>query len=153
MTTSPAAKALSISTFRMAKSLPKRVVKAALGNAPVQRHLAALKTGAARKSLARFLTLVAGSGGLAQLRADAPANAHLAVARAARADADSIDVTAMLASIPGYENLRSLHDDDQVAHLVHHAADGGRVFALDNLVQAAQAEPAHRLRAYPGCSR
>ena len=59
----------------------------------------------------------------------------------------------MLASIPVYENSRSFHDHDQMADLVDHTADGRRIFALDHLLHAAEAEPANRLRACPAGSR
>ena len=62
----------------------ERIVKAALGHAAVQRHLAAFKTAAARIAAARFLSLVAGARRLAELRADTAANAHSCVARTLR---------------------------------------------------------------------
>ena len=62
----------------------KRIVESALGNAPVQGHLAAFKTRTAREALAGLLSLVAGAGGLAELRAHAASHPHFAVARAAR---------------------------------------------------------------------
>ena len=65
----------------------------------MQRHLAALKTGTPRIALARFLALVSRARSLAELRADAAADAHLAVARAARRP-QIRQVTDMLASIP-----------------------------------------------------
>src|SRR6266481_8543740 len=60
----------------------ERVVKAALGHAAMQRHLAAFKSAAARIAAAGFLSLVAGTGSLAELGAHAAANAHLAMTRA-----------------------------------------------------------------------
>ena len=46
--------------------------------------------------------------------------------------------------------ILSLFDHyDQVAHLVHHAANGRRVFALDHLVQFPQPQPAHSLAHVP----
>src|SRR5271154_4106467 len=45
----------------------ERIVKTALGHAAMQRHLAALKTPAARIAAAGFLALVAGASGLAEL--------------------------------------------------------------------------------------
>src|SRR6266436_1333625 len=62
----------------------ERVVKAALGHAAMQRHLAAFKSAAARIAAAGFLSLVAGTGSFAQLGAHAAADAHLAMARADR---------------------------------------------------------------------
>src|SRR5579884_3195632 len=62
----------------------ERVVKAALGHAAMQRHLAAFKAATTRIAAARLLSLVAGSGRFAELRAHAAADAHLAMARAAR---------------------------------------------------------------------
>src|SRR6267143_3763081 len=62
----------------------KRIVKAALGHAPVQWHLPAFKSTAARITAPGFLPLVAGAGGLAELGADAAAHAHLFLARARR---------------------------------------------------------------------
>src|SRR5580704_8537592 len=60
----------------------KRIVKAALRNAAMQRHLPAFKTPAARITAAGFLSLVAGAGGLAELRTHTTANAHFFLARA-----------------------------------------------------------------------
>src|SRR5258707_12880335 len=61
----------------------ERVVKAALGHAAMQRHLAAFKSAAARIAAAGFFSLVAGTGSIAPLGAHAPAVAHLAVTPAA----------------------------------------------------------------------
>src|ERR1700687_1852594 len=60
----------------------EQVVKAALGHAAMQRHLAAFKSTAARIAAAGFLSLVAGTGSFTQLGAHAAANAHLAMTRA-----------------------------------------------------------------------
>src|SRR6266481_4053294 len=60
----------------------ERIMKPALGHAPVQRHLPAFKAAAARISAARLLPLVAGTGRLPQLRAHATAHAYFALARA-----------------------------------------------------------------------
>src|SRR6202795_4821243 len=60
----------------------KRIVKAALRNAAVQRHLAAFETTAARIAAAGLLSLVAGAGGLAEFRAHTAADAHFFLARA-----------------------------------------------------------------------
>src|SRR6266851_5671498 len=60
----------------------ERVVKAALGHAAMQRHLAAFKSAAARIAAAGFLSLIAGTGSLAELGAHAAADAHLAMTRA-----------------------------------------------------------------------
>src|SRR5581483_807486 len=55
-------------------------------------------------------------------------------------------------------SLSLLHDLDQMRHFRDHAPDRGRVFALDDLVQTGEAQPAHDLlvlygrldvRAYP----
>src|SRR5579872_3067196 len=62
----------------------RRIVESALRNAPAQRHLAALKTRAARVALAGFLSLVALARRFAELRADPASHAHLAVPRTAR---------------------------------------------------------------------
>src|ERR1700683_90050 len=62
----------------------KWIVKSALGHAAMQRHLAALKTSAARIAAAGFLTLVAGASGFAGLRAHAAADANFLEARALR---------------------------------------------------------------------
>src|SRR6266851_5317644 len=62
----------------------ERVVKAALGHAAMQRHLAAFESAAARIAAAGFLSLVAGTGSLAELGAHAAADAHLAMTRADR---------------------------------------------------------------------
>src|SRR5579859_3910954 len=62
----------------------KRIVKAALRNAAMQRHLSAFKTAAARIAAAGFLSLVAGAGGPAEFRADAAADTHFFLARALR---------------------------------------------------------------------
>src|SRR5580692_1659967 len=45
----------------------ERIVKTALGHAAMQRHLAALKTPAARIAASGFLAFVAGASGLAEL--------------------------------------------------------------------------------------
>src|SRR5260370_2030915 len=58
----------------------KRIVKPALGHAPVQRHLAAFKPPAARITAARLLTLVAGAAGLSALLSPPPANPHFTLA-------------------------------------------------------------------------
>src|SRR6266851_4583766 len=58
------------------------VMKAALRHAPVQRHLSAFKPAAARIAAARLLSLVAGTRGLAELGADAAADADFLLARA-----------------------------------------------------------------------
>src|SRR5882762_850482 len=60
----------------------KRVMKAALRHAPVQRHLSAFKPAAARIATPGLLSLVAGTGRLAELRADTPADTHFALPRA-----------------------------------------------------------------------
>src|SRR5260370_9413563 len=62
----------------------KRVMKAALRHAPVQRHLSALKATAARIAAARLLSLVAGACGLAKLGTHPAADANFALARARR---------------------------------------------------------------------
>src|SRR3984885_4331056 len=61
-------------------------------------------------------------------------------------------VTDMLASIPGYENLRSFHDDDEMTHFVYHTTDGRGILALDHLLQAPETEPAHRFAHIPGAA-
>jgi hypothetical protein len=67
--------------FTSAKSLAKMLLKPRFRQPHVQRHLAAFEAlnGYARAAL---LALLAPPGGLAFARADAPANAHLAVAGA-----------------------------------------------------------------------
>src|SRR5207245_4523403 len=62
----------------------KRVVKATLRHAPVQRHLSAFKTTAARITATRLLPLVAGTSGLAKLGTHAAADANFTPARARR---------------------------------------------------------------------
>jgi hypothetical protein len=62
----------------------ERIVEAAFGQTAMQRHLAAFEPEAARIPRAGFLSLVAPAGGLAQLRADAAADADFPSARAAR---------------------------------------------------------------------
>jgi len=62
----------------------ERIVETALGHAPVQRHLPAFKSAAARITAPGFLPLVAGASGLAELGADAAAHTHLFLARARR---------------------------------------------------------------------
>src|SRR5712691_10280361 len=62
----------------------KRIVKAALRHAPVQRHLSAFKPTAARIAAARLLSLVASTGSFAKLRAHAAADADLSFARTGR---------------------------------------------------------------------
>src|SRR5213082_1248030 len=57
---------------------PKQIVEAALRNAPVQRHLAAFKSPAARIAAAGLLSLVARARGFAELGPDAAAHANLA---------------------------------------------------------------------------
>src|SRR6202047_3494308 len=60
----------------------ERVVEAALGHPPMQRHLPAFKSAPPRIAAPRFLPFVAGAGRLAQLRSDAPAPTPLAMTRA-----------------------------------------------------------------------
>src|SRR5215469_4933784 len=61
----------------------ERIVKAALRNAAVQRHLSAFEPAAARIAAARFLSLVAGTGCLAELRTHTSSHAYFALAGAA----------------------------------------------------------------------
>src|SRR6266403_2086107 len=60
----------------------KRIVKPALRNAAMQRHLSAFETTAARIAAPGFLPLVAGAGSPAELRTHAAADAHFFLARA-----------------------------------------------------------------------
>src|SRR6266481_2730728 len=60
----------------------KRIMKAALRHAPVQRHLSAFKAAAARIAAARLLSLVAGARCFAELRTHAAADANFLLARA-----------------------------------------------------------------------
>src|SRR6184192_2839805 len=62
----------------------KRVVKTALRDTAVQRHLAAFKSAATRIAAPGFLPLVAGARSFAQFGADAAADADLADARTRR---------------------------------------------------------------------
>src|SRR6202045_4330312 len=62
----------------------EQVMKAALGHAAMQRHLAAFKSAAARIAATGLLSFVTGTGSLAELRAYAAAHAHLAVTRTDR---------------------------------------------------------------------
>src|SRR5258708_27544748 len=59
-------------------------MKRAVGHAGMQGHLAALKSAAARIAAPGFLSLVAGTGSLAEFGAYTPAHAHFAVTRADR---------------------------------------------------------------------
>src|SRR5216684_5542277 len=59
----------------------KRVMKATLRHAPVQRHLSAFKPAAARITATRLLPLVAGASSLAKLGTHAAADANFALAR------------------------------------------------------------------------
>src|ERR1019366_2735672 len=59
-----------------------RIVKSALGNAAMQRHLAAFKSAAHLVAGAGLLSFAALAGGAAELGADTAANANLLVARA-----------------------------------------------------------------------
>src|SRR5580693_9108158 len=58
-----------------------RIMKSALRNTAMQRHLAAFKSTAHFVAGAGLLSLAAFASGTAELRADTTANAHLAVAR------------------------------------------------------------------------
>jgi len=62
----------------------ERIVKAALRYAAMQGHLAALKAGPLRISFAGLLPFVSRTGSFRELRTDAPAHPHLAVAGATR---------------------------------------------------------------------
>src|SRR5712692_4717535 len=62
----------------------KRVVKAALRHAPVQRHLSAFKPASARIAATRLLPFVAGTRGLAKLGTHTAADANFALARPRR---------------------------------------------------------------------
>ena len=84
--------------------------EAALGQAPLQRHLAALEADLVVAAGAGLLALVAASRGLAQARADAAADAA-AVLLGARGGLDVFSSIAL---------FLDLH---QVAHLVDHSAD------------------------------
>src|SRR5208337_652715 len=61
---------------------PERIVEPALRDAPVQRHLPAFKAAPPRIAAPRLLALIALSRSSPELRADAAAHTHLALARA-----------------------------------------------------------------------
>ncbi len=84
MTTSPAAKMLSRLDVQDGEILAEKGCESRAWGCAGARASGRPQSRGARKSLAGFLALVARSRGLAQLRADAAANAHLAVAGAAR---------------------------------------------------------------------
>src|SRR4029077_9730035 len=104
----------------------ERVVKTALGYAAMQRHLAALKTRPLRISLAGLLSFVSCTGSFRELRTNAPAHPHLAVAGAARRPQicqsyrhDCLNPSRSLWS-PLKKVLPLFHHNYQMAHLIHH---------------------------------
>ena len=105
--------------------------EAALGHAALQRHLAAFEADLVVAAGARFLALVAAARGLAEARADAATDAAPGLL-GARGGLDRVE-------FHGF----SL-DFHEVAHLVDHAADRGRIVELDGVPDATQAEAAHR---------
>src|SRR5262249_46341344 len=62
----------------------ERIVKSTLRHAAMKGHLTALKTATTRIAATRLLALVAGAGGLAELRAHTAADANFLDARTAR---------------------------------------------------------------------
>ena len=94
---------------------PEYVVETALGQAPMQRHLAALETLDAHAG-ARGLALATAAGGLALARADTTADAHPFLARAG--------VVGEIAELHRWLPLLFLADDaDEMVNLGNHAAN------------------------------
>src|SRR2546422_4399849 len=135
------------------RGLPERVGEAALRDAPDERHLAALESGARLAAGPRRLPLAASAGRLADPRAR---TAALADARAARPprrpqvmQLQGLDRFLRFRLRHGLAPLRLQRDLDEVPHLVEHAADG-RVIRLDHDVlmvlepQGLQRAPQHR---------
>src|SRR5690606_35293898 len=109
--------------------------EAALGQATLQRHLAAFEANLVEAARTRLLALVATAGGFTQARADATADAALGV----------------LAALGGLErielNIRhrdslGFRDGDEIIHLADHPAHLGRVDQNAAAVDAAQAQAA-----------
>src|SRR4029077_20909039 len=105
------------------------VVEAALGNAHVERHLAAFET-VDGNTRARDLALAATARRLALAGADAAAHAHAPLARA-RIVGELIEL----------HRGNSLIDPHQMADLVDHAPHGGCVFQLARAMHLVQAKP------------
>src|SRR5574338_114875 len=148
------------------------VVEPALGQPHVERHLAALEAGD-RHTRARLGALLAATGGLAEPRADAPADAHAALAGAlVIPEIVEFHVPALafavVAQFPGEGRgpvlrktaagrrlldpglrrgagkLRRLFHLDQVLHLLHLAEHFGRALDLDRTVKLVEPEPGQR---------
>src|SRR5262252_4066122 len=109
----------------------------------VQRHLSAFEPAAARIAAARFLSLVPGTGCLAELRTHASSHAHFALAGAAgRPERRQRNRVVLFLPFVGHVLLHHFH---KMAHLVDHAAHRRRILALDHLMHSAQAQAANRL--------
>src|SRR5438132_5768933 len=119
------------------RGLPERVREAALRDAPDERHLAALESGARLAAGPRGLPLASSAGRLADPRAR---TAALADARAVRSprrpqvmQLQGLDrlLRFRLRLRHGLAPLPLRRDFDEVPHLVEHAADG-RMIRLDH---------------------
>src|SRR6185437_7806672 len=123
----------------LGKFEPENVVKAALGQPPMQRHLAALEALDAHAG-ARGLALAAAARGLALARADATADAHALFARAGivgdiaelhRCLPLSLEHDLDRKPDPAFRHrapiLFLVDDTDEMLNLCDHAANCGRV--------------------------
>src|SRR6516162_7905662 len=121
----------------------ERIVKTALRNAAVQRHLPAFKSAPTRIPTAGLLALVARTRRLAELRTHASAHAHFALARATgRPEGRQRNRVVLFFLFVGHTLLHHFHE---MPHLVDHSAHRRRILALDHLMHSAQAQAADRL--------
>jgi len=158
VTVSPAGKTFSSSRFTTEYGHAKRIVKAALGHAPVQRHLPAFKPTAARVTRRDFCPLLPEPRSC-ELRADAAAHAapfscaspqRLQIRQrkgTAHLDAGSRRFMPAALAAPAvplelFFAIALPHHFHEMPYLVDHAARFRRVLALDHLVHSAQAEAA-----------
>src|SRR5262249_7532442 len=112
------------------------VVEAALGQAAVQRHLAAFKTLDAHAG-ARGLALSATARGLALAGADAAADAHALLARARIVG----DIAELHRWIP---SLLPVDDPDEMLTLLDHAANRRRIRQFGDAADLIEPQPDQR---------
>src|SRR2546430_17197555 len=112
------------------RGLAERVGEAALRDAPDERHLAALESGARLAAAPRRLPLAASAGRLADPRARTPALADARAVRPPRRPQEmqlqGLDPVPRFRLWHGLAPLRLQRDLDEVPHLVEHAAEIGR---------------------------
>src|SRR6266404_5504873 len=140
----------------MAEFEPENIVEAALRQAPVDRHLAALEAFDAHAGT-RGLALAAAAGGLALARTNAAADAHALLARAGIVG----DIAELHRSLPlplkhdpgrkvvatfrnHAPNLFLVDDADEVLNLCDHAADRRRVLQLGDPADLVELQPDQR---------